>query len=381
VKSIGGAEQSITARFDRTDPKRMKCHLFVLLWAAVSVAALTCPGVCPNNGTMGLPDRPYNWSVLSETFTCAEWDDDLRQPYANQDGQEVCSSDDNSTFWIDMASYCGCDNYTQQLACDFCPSGNIINPDTLIVAPEGSDLEFALTCEQAAVATQYVSNENMCFSLKLLFAPSCCQEGQQEEGIAGTNASSSASDCSICPSGSAMQNPNRSLFFIGDGLTCESGQSILDGLANSDADCGRFDALPIDVAAWCGCSGTVPSESCPFCSRTSDGMLVSEDREVTIGNNVTVTCAEASEMAPYVNDPNACGNDIKRAIRDCCSGVPTASFPSVVPTISPTYHGTSAGAYAARRSRRAGSSTLSFTKGLTEILAPLFGLMLWLVVV
>jgi hypothetical protein len=348
----------------------------LLMAAAASVAALTtCPGVCPNNATMGLPERAYNWSVLSETFTCAEWDADMREPYANDEGQEVCSSDDDSPFWIDMASYCGCENYTQQLKCDFCPSGNIINPDTLIAAPEGSDLEFSLTCEQAAVATQFVSNENMCFSLKLLFAPSCCLEGQQ---VAASANASLWSGCSICPSGSTMQSPNRSLFFIGDSLTCESGQGILDGL-DSEADCalarGRFDSLPIDVAAWCGCSGAVPSNTCPFCSRTSEGALANEDREVTIGNNVTVTCSEASELAPFVNDPDVCGREIELAIRDCCSGVPTAAFPSVVPTFSPTYHSTSAGTYSRRKGR-----TRSHIDGLAEMLAPFLGL-LWLIAV
>jgi hypothetical protein len=166
------------------------------------VGALTCAGVCPNGTAMQFPDRGYNWSMLDDTFSCAAWDQDIRVPYKDDRGEEACSFDANRTFWIDMASFCGCDGYVQPVECDFCPSGNLINPETRIDAPEGSDLEFSLTCEQAAVATKYVSNELTCLELKLLFAPECCDEGQSGASSGSRENSTNTSPPSSAPESS-----------------------------------------------------------------------------------------------------------------------------------------------------------------------------------
>jgi hypothetical protein len=158
-----------------------------------------------------------------------------------------------------------------------------------------------------------------------------------------------------------MQNPNRSLFFVGEGLTCQKGQDILANLQSDPESCAlareRFDRLPVDVAAWCECSGAAPSSgSCAFCNRSSEGALVSStrDREVDLGGNLTVTCEEAELLAPYLGSTSssACQDPaFLAAIQECCSGVPDAPAPaggaSQSTTPAPTF-ATSGAARAAR---------------------------------
>lgn len=348
--------------------------LAVVVATAVSTpgvtAALMCPGLCPNETSMEFPDRAYNWSMLSSTVTCAEWDQDSRVSYTNEQGEEKCPTDDNG-FWIDMASYCGCTGYEQRFSCDFCPSGNVTNPDTLVTAPEGSNLDFSLTCEQASVATQYVSSEEVCLVLKLQFAPACCDSGVED---GGQNEASAASSCSICPPGSEMGNPDRSLFFIGEGLTCRNGQDILDNLQSDPDSCAlareRFDRLPINLAAWCECSGTgISSDSCAFCNHDAESALLSSrrDREVDLGGNLTVTCEEAEVLAPFMGSGGSgtCEDPaFLVAVQECGSdflGAPaTASGESHSTTPAPTFAISEATKSAQRRVSTALSSLVAF---------------------
>lgn len=299
------------------------------------------------------PDRNYSWSTA--LTTCADFENDFGGSFINdEDGQEECDLDG---FWIDMAAYCNCEGHSPSYACDFCSSGTIINPDLLVDAPEGSDLRVSLTCAEAGLATEYISDANTCLSLKLLFAPTCCLMPNTTGTT--TNQTLEPGQCSICPSGSTMQNANRSLFFVGNGITCASGDAILAGLTTQDecaAATARLDALPLDVAAWCGCTGVDPPDdasSCTLCTQVSGGVVSNDEGMVDLGNNLTVTCDEADMLAPYINDATVCQqNYLQVGVRECCSGVPTAPVapsPQTMekPTVAPTF-GTSGASHLLR---------------------------------
>lgn len=325
----------------RTLNKLLACILLLRAVLGQDECAL-----CPLGMKLTLPDRPF--FALESRPTCGEMDEVFRTFNAT----ECVEWHEGYIPTVDIEAFCGCEGVESPQLCTFCPGGNKINLDNADLRIPQSIFEVDMTCEEASTIEEFVRDPMLCVDFKLAFAPDCCDlgRGDQEGGPY----------CSICPEGSEIGEPDNPLFFLGPGVTCAEGDITLSGL--SEENCAlveaNFATLPFDVSTYCGCTGTTKPEMCAFCERSDFGKLVNDDEDVELGNNVTVTCAEADLLAPYINDPSVCDVEYEEAIRFCCEGTPTASLapvPAPVTTPAPTFARPSSTSSAGRTKPLAGS--------------------------
>jgi hypothetical protein len=153
--------------------------------------------------------------------------------------------------------------------------------------------------------------------------------------------------CSICPEGSDMGNKGLELPFFAD-MTCGD----LDfSLALSFEECADDRSFyidlvdPVDLQAWCGCSGVELPGICSFCG--SDDLVVDPEKELpdddAFNDDVFFddddgfdddanddgfdddddevfdfsTCGDLNSLAPFIMDERACSSLLLRA-PFCC---------------------------------------------------------------
>lgn len=121
-----------------------------------------------------------------------------------------------------------------------------------------------------------------------------------------------------------MEDQNRTLDYVMEGLTCGSVDEALGFL--SVQDCGSS-FLGFDVHGYCGCpSAQPPPNHCgQLCG--SGGVL---EPEVVV--NGQATCGELQGIAPYL-EPDMCG-DVAEWRRACACA--STSTPTLAPTSVPT---------------------------------------------
>jgi len=282
--------------------------------------------ICEDGSEMQAPDRIV--FVSPDMATCAE----LELNEAGYFNSSNCRQEIQDAP-IDLPAYCRCPGTeTRSRSCDYCVGGTVINNDEEITPPE---LGITLKCEEADLVTPFLTDTDFCLSFKLSFGPTCCQMSLDQTP---EKQEPSSTGCSICPDGSSMQNPDKELFFVGAGITCQTADSILADVAEDQCTLAKenFERFPFDIGAWCECTGTTVPNACQLCSRSPDGRLINDDAEVDLSNNVTVTCLEAEQLAPYITDSDVCERDYEAAVGQCCFGVPTAPVaPAPAPLSSP----------------------------------------------
>lgn len=148
--------------------------------------------------------------------------------------------------------------------------------------------------------------------------------------------------CTIC--GGDLGMPNKTLFFVGAGQTCNSIEAFLNR-ANSTSDCfvrkNVLQKIPVDLPSWCACKGAQLPGVCPgLCS--SGGVVIQANQEIEV-QNITMTCKEAYDLNTYINNSTFC-SDFQAISYKCCAGaqLPPTPEPTPFPTFAPSVQNTSA---------------------------------------
>jgi hypothetical protein len=255
-------------------------------------------GLCAP-GSVGTPDLPV---PFFGSATCASIDSDLSFfPASSCSGfQEQV----NSLF--DVAAWCGCDGANPPDFCSFCDDEEaMVHPDSEIAGSGG------LTCTTAANLARFVTDPTVCSIEFAALSRGCCQSEDR---------------CSICPDGSSVGLPERPYIFSEEPVTCFDFEFQIRFLAPQE--CETFnDAIPIDMASWCGCEGSTSPKACSLCP---DGYVVANEN-VEIPDSNGLTCGLAAELAEYVVDQQFCDESVSVIGSECCKPAPPTSAPTADP--------------------------------------------------
>ena len=112
-----------------------------------------------------------------------------------------------------------------------------------------------------------------------------------------------------------MGFPDRT--FPSSGQTCFQLEMAFTDLSPENCEFVRNSYMDVfDVWSFCGCAGSSPPDICPFCEGFSD--FPTESYLRTMDDEVTVTCADVSELATFVADPDYCRDNIQSFESYCC---------------------------------------------------------------
>lgn len=150
--------------------------------------------------------------------------------------------------------------------------------------------------------------------------------------------------CRLCSDGSDIPEDvvNRTLIFLGGSQSCRTADEFLGRQANAaaceDARITAFGDQVVDVEAFCSCPNAPAPDICTLCSLGGLVFEELEDLEVVLyGENVTFTCGEVEEIAPFINSPEVCDNGVRLAENSCCGSQPMVPTPPTqAPTMFPT---------------------------------------------
>mmetsp|Transcript_15462 Transcript_15462/g.38094 ORF Transcript_15462/g.38094 Transcript_15462/m.38094 type:complete len:234 (+) Transcript_15462:710-1411(+) len=138
--------------------------------------------------------------------------------------------------------------------------------------------------------------------------------------------------CSICPDGSRVLNPNREVNF-GNQLrktSCNTLLNIMELFTTSD--CKLFyESAPIDLESYCGCPNMDQLPPPNRCSMCGEYYLRNANR--VIPDTGGLTCGKMEELSHYVLDDIFCQDRVEILRGDCCSRDPPG------PTSAPTVRG------------------------------------------
>ena len=257
-------------------------------------------GLCAPGGHLETPDLQVPFFTSA---TCASIDSDLSFfPASSCSGYQ-----DQVNSLFDVAAWCGCDGDNPNYFCSFCDDDEpIFNPDFEIAGSGG------LTCATAANLARFVADPTICSVDFAALARGCCQSEDR---------------CSICPDGSSVGFPERPYVFSDQPITCFDFEFQIGFLAPQE--CEVFaDAIPIDMASWCGCEGATSPKSCSLCP---EGYVVLANENVEIPDSNGLTCGLAAELAQYVVDQQFCEESVSVIGGECCEPLPPTSAPTAGP--------------------------------------------------
>ncbi|KAL3928395.1 MAG: hypothetical protein SGBAC_012671 [Bacillariaceae sp.] len=201
--------------------------------------------------------------------------------------------------------------------CSLCPNGsymafpyNIIPGTTLTCLQYQDDLRSEVSND----GCDFTANGRMRSSSTLDVASYCgCQ-------------------CSLCPDGSRILNPNREINF-GNQLRKTSCQTIFNIMELfTPPDCKLFyESTPIALESYCGCPNLDKLPPPNRCSMCGEFYLKNENR--VIPDTGGLTCGKMEELSHYVLDDIFCRDRVEILRGDCCSRDPPG------PTAAPTVRG------------------------------------------
>jgi hypothetical protein len=264
------------------------------------IVIVTECGLCPPGSDLLTPDLQVPF--LGSDTTCASIDSDLSLFPASS-----CSGfQDQVNSLFDVAAWCGCDGANPPDFCSFCDDEEaMVHPDSEIAGSGG------LTCTTAANLARFVTDPTVCSIEFAALSRGCCQSEDR---------------CPICPDGSSLGLPERPYIFSEEPVTCFDFEFQIRFLAPQE--CETFnDAIPIDMASWCGCEGATSPKACSLCP---DGYVVANEN-VEIPDWNGLTCGLAAELAEYVIDQQFCDEAVSVIGSECCKPAPPTSAPTADP--------------------------------------------------
>jgi hypothetical protein len=150
--------------------------------------------------------------------------------------------------------------------------------------------------------------------------------------------------CRLCSDGSDVPDDflETNMFFLGGSQTCRTADEFLGRQDISLCEGTRqevFGDLIVNVESFCGCPASSSGPS--LCELCSQGGMVFDDKEdvevVLYGENITYTCSEIEQMAPFIDDQDVCDDGVRLAEATCCDGQPMVPTPPTPPpTLFPT---------------------------------------------
>jgi hypothetical protein len=271
--------------------------------------------VCESGAEMELPNRRI--TLLADNVTCETYDREL-EAYAQY---PYCDGLPGFHF----ASYCHCEGAKAPKTCPFCNGVGLINPN-LAVYIDG--LDVWLTCEELATAAVHTTDENLCSLLNARSYECCGVEAPADADI------SSRSACQICDSDAQMTLADRPIIAHvdsdGNALTCASFDQYLRSESKEVCQ-GILEEESIDLATYCGCSGSLASPNVcqPICGvdmkMTDPNILITLD-------NVNVTCGQAELLNAFFVDESLCAANFPVLQATCCASLQTFNSLSVFGT-------------------------------------------------
>lgn len=272
--------------------------LFLVLPAAWGQGCTLCADGSTPSGTIGADDC----SALAE------------QALANvPSDSSICTDLQTRGF-----QYCSCPTLPENATCSLCADGffDIENPSRAIPG-------FNTTCGDVLFSTD----------------AELCQRNVRAQYFCGCPEASASSSCLLCPVDPEAFAPDQVISNPGLRVpptfenTC---QDYDDATTMFDEEtCGQLsENLPIDLAAYCGCStGEASSEvTCTLCP---EGSPVKEDAVASTSGGFQQTCGDMANVATFVTDQQYCDSQIVTLRSTCCdgqtaspSGAPAGSAPT-----------------------------------------------------
>jgi hypothetical protein len=231
--------------------------------------------------------------------SCGDIDDKVLVEGGTDDISCTAAKDDvNSEF--DYSKFCCSDVTINNIQCILCDGRNfdfnrILPADT---NPQG------LSCGEAKDMADVTVGQDS-FTCKQILAANagCCDES-----------------CSICPLGSTLENGSRVLPGQ-DTLTCAVFNLEL-GTSENTSECNAKKApfTDYDLAAYCGCSGENPPETCDYAQECPDGIA---DRSKVVEGAFGLTCGQFERLADFIRTGSVCNR-----WKECCRTAATVETAS-----------------------------------------------------
>jgi hypothetical protein len=268
----------------------------------------TCP-LCPNGGEIAFPDKAVPFLEGWGVSTCAG----LYYGLTILSDAECDSTLADLGAVLSYQAWCGCTDVTTPEICDFCGSGELVDPNQVIPETDGG------TCEQFDELSPYLTSMETCADIQGGGRPLCC-----------TNPDPT---CAICPDGSPVGLPDRKVYFSDGNFTCGDFDKFIS-FVPEDECADELASLEVNYASWCGCAGVETPDECFLCGpdeEISDPAAIIPERD-------GLTCEVGAELARHVVNETSCEIDVKPNVDFCCRAKTTAptAESSTVPTAAPT---------------------------------------------
>jgi len=226
-------------------------------------------------------------SKVFGAFNCSEWE---AEAAIDSLESEICHLNR-----IAGVAFCGCEVPVQVTEnCDLCPNGSV----DVDLERELPDVP-GVTCGDILNVPK-VDGEKSCSLLQAKYSFWCdCPRAQPT--------------CTLCPTGEFP--PEKALekaLPFDTNLYC--GDIATEFLVSTPSQCKELKSeIPVDLASYCECPGTLPPETCQLCP---DGYSVNE--YVVVENDLT--CGDVNEIARFSTNETVC--EIMEDVHDqCCSAM------------------------------------------------------------
>lgn len=271
-----------------------------------SAPSTSPPQVCSicraADATINFTDRVLPLTSLADN--CGELDTLLTTI-----GGENCAAFTQTLEYFNYPAYCGCTYATNPNVCSICTEGKVVVDMDKEISSE--NFSPPITCGEAFLAMQYITDESVCDGLNLFLDQECCGiERLTPSPVPGPTISEPSSGtvgggsiiCSLCGD-SILTAPSRRIAMSnGAAGTCAEYDNELSQVDISTCSLVIVEYPFLDIRAFCGCEGTRAPNMCPVCVNKT---VLDESKEIG-ASGVTLTCEEAKFLSQYLTDPNLC---------------------------------------------------------------------------
>jgi hypothetical protein len=253
-------------------------------WIVIALSIMADSDAQPLNCTPC--DIPMSFEAGLKAFggvNCSEWEEEAM---IDPSDSEMCLLNR-----IAGVAFCGCavpEAVTE--TCQLCPNGSM----DVSLNRELPDVP-GVTCADILQVPK-IDGDESCSLLQAKYAFWCdCPKVTPA--------------CTLCPRGSFPPKPDKALPFDTN-LFC--GDIATEFLVSTPQQCQELKSeIPIDLAAYCECPGTVAPDTCMLCplgSYVNEYVVIDDD----------LTCADIHQIGRFATNETVC-DVIDQVTDDCCS--------------------------------------------------------------